>query len=280
MLKGIDISNYQRNNYKTLIDTYGTDFVITRAAWRYNVDPMCDVMYQYAKSKGKKLGFYFFPLTSDGDPEKHAEWAYKMVLGYINEAIPILDWEAYNGAEGSNNVANVDWALRWLKKFEELSGVKPMIYMNSNCNFLYNWQPVYANNNGLWIANYGKNNGADNGRPVVKYWPSAAMHQYTSLGNNGTSLDRDTFYGDKAAWDKFVVSSKVQTSDKPAPTPTTKNYTEDEVKMILAQAESKYQQEIDQKIEELRQSKEQLGICETVISDAKKGIEGIMKYGK
>lgn len=28
MLKGIDISNWQRGNYKKLIDTYGDDFVI------------------------------------------------------------------------------------------------------------------------------------------------------------------------------------------------------------------------------------------------------------
>lgn len=281
MLKGIDISNHQRTNYKFLIDTYAQDFVICRAAWRYSVDPMCDVMYQYAKSKGKKLGFYFFPLTSDGDPEKHAEWAFKQVLGYINEAIPILDWEAWSGLEGNNDASKVDWALRWLKKFEELSGVKPMIYMNSNCNALYDWSSVYQNNNGLWIANYGVGNKPeDQGRPAVKYWPQAAMHQYTSLGNNGSNLDCDTFYGTNEAWIKFAMSTKTQTANKPAPTPIPKTYTEEEVQMILQQASSKYQEEIDQKIEELRQSREQLGICEDVVAAAKKGIGGILNYDK
>lgn len=216
MLKGIDISVHQRNNYQYLIDNYATDFVITRAAWRYSVDSMCDTMYQYAKKQGKKLGFYFFPLTSDGSAEKHVEWAYNQVKGYIGEAIPILDWEAYTGGEGRNNEGDVTWALAWLKKFEELSGVKPMIYMNSNCERIYDWSPVVKNDNGLWIANYGYNNGIDDGRPQPKHWGFAAMHQYTSLGDNGRGLDRDTFYGDAKAWDAYVGKKK-STGNKKEP---------------------------------------------------------------
>ena len=276
MLKGIDVSNYQRANYKPLIDKYGTDFVICRASWRYSVDPMCDVMYQYAKSSGKKLGVYFFPLTSDGLPEKHAEWAYNQVLGYINEAVFFLDWESYNGAEGNNNVNDVAWAKRWLDKFYELSGVRPMIYMNSNLNKTVNFQAIVDGNYGLWIANYGSNNGVDFGRPDVKYWKSAAMHQYTSLGDQGRSLDRDTFYGDKTAWNKYAKSD---TATKPV-TPEIKTYTEAEVNAILKEEQTKYQAEIDKTLAALKNSENKLNVCEGVVKEAKKGIEGIMNYGK
>lgn len=269
MLAGIDISNYQRDNYKYLIDNYGKDFVICRAAWRFSVDPMCDVMYQYAKSKGKKLGFYFFPLTSDGEPEVHAEWAYKQVLGYIGHAIPILDWEAYNGTQGTLDPSKVDWAKRWLDKFYQLSGVRPIIYMNSNCNSLYNFQSIGDGNYGLWIANYGTNSGKDNGRPAVKWWKSAAMHQYTSLGDNGKSLDRDTFYGDGAAWDAYAKSNKQ--TENPIETPV-KTYTEAEVKQMIEAVTNDYQKQIDDTIEKLRRS-------ETVIKNAKDAIEGIQNYG-
>lgn len=229
MLKGIDISVHQRNNYQYLIDNYATDFVITRAAWRYSVDSMCDTMYQYAKKQGKKLGFYFFPLPSDGGPEAHAEWAYKQTLGYIGEAIPILDWENYTGGEGWLRESDVDWALRWLKKYEQLSGVKPLIYMNSNCERTYDWSLVVKNDNGLWIANYGYNNGIDDGRPATKHWKFAAIHQYTSLGDNGRGLDRDTFYGDKTAWDAYVGKKKTSTKtepivEKPVEKPVTPSY--------------------------------------------------------
>lgn len=277
MLYGIDISNYQRNNYKYLIDTYAKDFVICRAAWRYKVDPMCDPMYQYAKNKGKKLGVYFFPLTSDGSPEEHAEWAYNQVLGYINEAIPILDWEAYSGAEGKNDVAFVDWAYRWLNRFYNLSGVKPMIYMNSNCNSLYNFEKFVKANFGLWIANYGKNLGGFITRPKVKWWISAAMHQYTSLGDNGKNLDKDAFYGDREAWAKFAKSNKEININ---PSPIEKYYTEAEVQEIIKSTENKYFAEIDRLTKEARDSQSKLGICEKVVKAAKEGVEGLLNYNE
>lgn len=202
MLKGIDISYWQRDRYQSQIDAFGKDFVICRAAFSKNVDAYCDKMYQYAKSKGKKLGFYFFPLTSDGTPEACAEWAYKQVLGYIGEAIPILDWEAYQNTNVHNH-NDVDWAHRWLKKFEQLSGVKPVIYMNSSLERSVDWSKVANDNFGLWIANYGNNDGSDHGRPAAKHWKVVAMHQYTSRGD-GRSLDCDTFYGDGAAWDAYL----------------------------------------------------------------------------
>lgn len=278
MLNGIDISNYQRANYKSLIDNEAKDFVICRAAWRYAVDPMCDVMYQYAKSKGKKLGVYFFPLTSDGDAKAHATWAYKQVLGYINEAIIALDWESYNGAEGNNNIANINWALTWLKTFEELSGVRPMIYMNSNCNSTYNFTSIVNGNFGLWIANYGNNSGKDFGRPPVKWWKSAAMHQYTSLGLAGKPLDRDTFYGDEIAWLKYAKSSKTKPSEIIKPDEP-KFYTEVEVNNIIKSTESKYQAEIDKLLLELKNKENTLQVCEKVVKNAQFAITEINNYG-
>lgn len=204
MLEGIDISHHQKNNYKTLIDQ-ATDFVIVRAAWRMTIDEICDPAYQYAKSKGKKLGFYFFPLTGDGKATDHAKWAVEHTKGYIGEAIPILDWESYQGTDDSNT----KWALDWLNTFYDLTGVRPLIYMNFYCNQNRNWSQVVAGDYGLWLASYGTNNGQDQGCPSPKYWQFAAMHQYTS-----NPIDKDKFFGSKAAWDLYAKSSKVISSDK------------------------------------------------------------------
>ena len=68
-MQGLDLSFYQRETYKNFIDNYAKDFVIVRATFGRYVDEYCDKIYQYAKSKGKKLGFYMFPLTSEGSPE-------------------------------------------------------------------------------------------------------------------------------------------------------------------------------------------------------------------
>lgn len=205
MLKGIDISAWQRTTYESQIDYFAEDFVIVRAAFSKSIDSYCDRMYQYAKRRNKKLGFYFFPLTSDGDPEYCAQWAYEHTKGYIGEAIPILDWESHNGSYGAHNVANVDWAYRWLKEYERLSGVKPMIYMNQSCERSYNWTRVVENDNGLWLANYGPNDGKKHDYQTPKHWHTVAMHQYTSI-LDGQSLDGDVFNGDRDAWDKYVSS--------------------------------------------------------------------------
>lgn len=214
---GIDISYWQKSNWQAQIDRYGKDFVICRAAFDKNVDSMCDPMYQYAKKQGKKLGVYFFPLSQKSSAENHAEWSYNQVKGYIGEAIIALDWEAYSS---SHNVADTGWALRWLKKFEELSGVKPVIYMNSSCERSYDWSAVVANNNGLWIANYGNNTGNDNGRPSTKYWKVAAIHQFTSR-YDGNSLDGDHFYGDRSTWDLYAKKLSTTTVEKPVEKPAT-----------------------------------------------------------
>lgn len=228
-LQGVDLSWWQQATYKGFIDTYAKDFVIARATFGRSVDAVCDRIYQYAKSKGKKLGFYLFPLTSEGDAGASAEWHYNQVKGYIGEAIPCIDWEATNGT----NVADTAWALAFAKKFEELSGVKPVFYMNSSTEASYDWSAVVANNNGLWIANYGSNNGSDNGYSAPKYWKVVAMHQFTSrLG--GQSLDGDVFFGGTAEWDKYAgkaSGSKPTPAPQPTPAkPATQAYIEYKVK--------------------------------------------------
>lgn len=271
-MNGIDLSYYQRNTYQDLINSLNPDFIIVRAGWRYVVDSYCDKIYQYAKSKGKKLGFYFFPLTSDGSAEAHADWAYKQVVGYIGEAIPILDWESYKGAEGHNDQSQVEWALAWLKRFEGLSGVKPMIYMNSNCNALYNWQSVIDNNNGLWVANYGVNNGVDHGRPAVKFWKSAAMHQYTS-----NPIDKDTFYGDETAWEAYTKIRKNVETLTPSNSPA-KTYTQLEMEKLLQEQASLYENKIKVITELQNLTKTKLTTCENVIKDVQEGMNGILNY--
>lgn len=239
MLKGIDLSNWQRKNYKTLIDKYMPEFVIARATWRKWVDPSCDLIYQYAKIKNKKLGVYFFPLTSDGDPTGNAKWCADQIRGYISQAIFALDWEDYSGSEGTNDTSNVEYALEWLRAFEQATGVKPLIYMNSYCNSKYDFSRIVANDNGLWIANYGNNDSSDHGRPKVKYWPFAAIHQYTS-----NPIDRDTFYGDKLAWEKYAWCGKPSTV-KPV---ESKTYTQAEMEAIVNSKTAALQDEKDKAI--------------------------------
>lgn len=199
-MNGIDISWWQRDNYKYLIDKYATDFVISRATFDFGVDSTCDPIYQYAKSKGLQRGVYFFPLTESSDPETSADWSVAQVQGYLHHAIMFLDWEDTAGTD----VSKVWWAKRWLDRFTEKSGVKPVIYMNTSTVRSYDWTSVANADYGLWLAYYGSNDGYDHGVPDLPYWNIVCCHQYTSLGDNGSGLDKDVFFGDVSAWRAYA----------------------------------------------------------------------------
>lgn len=214
MLKGIDISKWQAGIDLSSIDT---DFVICKATEGVGyTDKNCDDFYQKAKSLGKKLGVYHFARPDLGNSAiDEADYFVKETKGYHKEAILVLDWE-------SGNLKNVTWAKQWLDRVYEKTGVKPVIYMSASVMSSADWSSVANADYGLWVANYGSNNGtADESvfdRYPLRYWSFYALWQYTSKGRlNGYNgnLDLNYFSGDKTAWDKYVggkPSSSTSTS--------------------------------------------------------------------
>lgn len=205
MLKGIDISKWQAGIDLSKIDC---DFIIIKATeGKSFVDPSCDRFFQQALSLGKKLGIYHFANNSDNTPEQEADWFINNTKGYIGKAIPVLDWE-------DNVKSDVAWALKWLQLVEQAYGCKPLIYMSESTVNSYNWSSVANANYGLWVAKYRDKNADYNydmsmaGRnPAVNYWKFYALWQWTDVGRlNGYNgnLDCDVFYGDEAAWDKYI----------------------------------------------------------------------------
>lgn len=174
------------------------------------VDPTCDTKYQLNKNAGKLLGVYHYARPDLGNtPEEEATFFVNNIRGYIGEAILVLDWE-------SANKWDVAWAKRWLDKVYELTKVKPMIYMSSSVTFAYDWSSVVAGDYGLWVANYGNNDGSNHGCPDVGYWGIVAMHQYTSV-----PLDKDEFFGDENTWKAYAGSNG--SAPAPAPKPSKKS---------------------------------------------------------
>ena len=216
-LKGIDISNHQRGLDLSKIDC---DFVIIKATeGKSHVDQYCDGFFQQALSLGKKLGVYHFANNSDNTAKQEADWFINNTRGYIGKAIPVLDWE-------DDVTDNVPWALEWLQRVEQAYGCKPLIYMSESVVNRYDWSPVANANYGIWVAKYRDNlpdynydmSKAGN-MPSIKYWSTMALWQWTSTGRlNGWNgnLDCDVFYGDAAAWDKYVGSgSSLNTPSNP-----------------------------------------------------------------
>ena len=213
MLKGIDISHWQKGIDLGAIDV---DFVIIKATEGNGyTDEMCDTFYQKAKSLGKKLGVYHFARPDLGNTaEAEADWFIKETLGYHKEAMLVLDWE-------SGDLTNVAWAKAWLDRVYSKTGVKPVIYMSASVMHSADWSSVVNADYGLWVANYGTNDGTAQesvfDRYPLKYWSFYALWQYTSKGRlNGYNgnLDLNYFSGDGTAWDKYAGGSP--SSSKPS----------------------------------------------------------------
>ena len=233
MLNGIDIASWQGN---IDVSKVPADFVIIKATggggggFGY-VNPYCDSRFQLAKKAGKLLGVYHYAHEAgfQGSPIDEADFFLKHARGYLNgDAIPILDWE-------SDNKTDVQWALKWLKRVEERTGIKPWFYTYTSVLQLANFKPIADADYGLWIANYGTDAAINGYRkpnpPISPGFPMTACFQYSSntyLPNYGSRLDANVFYGDAKAWRAYAtpkgkeVAESKPVAPKPVPKPEQK----------------------------------------------------------
>lgn len=143
MLKGIDISNWQRN-----IDVSATDadFVIVKASEGVNwYDPSYNRLADETLACGKLLGFYHFARQNNWKDE--ADTFLTAVEPYLGRCILALDFEA----DAVNN--GPSWAEMWMDYVYGKTGVKPIIYMSKSVTRGYDWSSV-AEKYALWGAQY------------------------------------------------------------------------------------------------------------------------------
>lgn len=224
-MNGIDISSYQASLNLAAVSY---DFVLVKATQGVSyVNPYCDSEIQAAKAQGKKIGVYHYADGNDAIAE--ADFFVNNCLGYVREAIFMLDWEG----EGTQYT---DWAHRFLQHVESRIGYKPVIYMSESVVNDNDWSAVAAGDYGLVCAKYSDyeiDNNYDMSNagkmPDVKWWGFYLMWQWTSKGHlNGYAgdLDCDIFYGDGAAWDAYAGVAAPAPAPLPEPAPATTTTTE------------------------------------------------------
>lgn len=204
-LYGIDISSNDED-FRADIDK-AQDFVICRVTCNYGVDAIFDEAYNYAKSEGKLLGVYFWGNPVTCNPKEYASFCagISIAKGYVGEALIALDFEQ---KIGTDDPVKSEWAMLWMDEFEKLTGVKPVIYMNSDTARDLDWSSAIFQGYQLWVADYGVDDGGNYGVPEgVAEWTSLlTMHQYTTCGNGEReSLDLDVFYGNDLKWGELAV---------------------------------------------------------------------------
>lgn len=209
-MNGIDTSSYQA---ALNLPNINYDFIVTKATEGDDyVNPYCDVHFQQAKGAGKKRGVYHF-IDFDKDIIKQADFFVDNTVGYIRDAVFVLDWEGVH-------VDRVQDALTFLRRVRDRIGYNPGIYMSEWVENHYDWSPVVAEDFSLWIAKYSDyeiDNNYDMGHagelPNVIHWDFYFMWQWTSkgrLGGYAGDLDCNIAYIDGAAWDKYAGIQSAQ----------------------------------------------------------------------
>lgn len=209
MLKGIDISYCQAGI--SIPDT-GADFCIIKATEGLGiVDDYCDGFVQQCISLGKPWGFYHLARPNGGAAE--ARYFYNNTKNYTGYGIPVLDFE---DERNDNNYID-----EFVKEYHAITGIYPLIYMNSNFVNNYGYGSDYVKQNcGLWLAGYPtlRTDYPDDANCPYGHngWTLAAWQFTDNLYVAGMHVDGDFFYGDREAFMRYAKGGSVPESDMPA----------------------------------------------------------------
>ena len=198
-LNGIDISNWQKGIDLSKVPF---DFVIAKATQGTGyVSPDCSRQVEQALALGKCAGIYHY--ITGGNATAEANYFVDNCKNWAGKAVFCLDWEsAENGAWG-----NEAYLEEVVKQVKARIGVPPIIYVQAS---RYRQVKAVADrqNCGLWIAQYASMNATGyQSEPWNEGAYACAIRQYSSAGRLngfGGNLDLNKFYGDRAAWQKYV----------------------------------------------------------------------------
>ena len=186
-MKGIDVSNHNGNINWSKVKADGVEVVYIKATEGTTYqDQWLNSHYAGAKGVGLSTGFYHF-LVGTSQPESQAHNFYNQIKDKKNDLIPCLDIEVSGFDVG-------DYAIRFLKKFKELSGMGMVIY--TGAYFSRDNLPLEIKQNyPLWLAHYGVEPWKSN-LVTLAGFTILAGHQYTEKGHiNGinTNVDMNVF---------------------------------------------------------------------------------------
>lgn len=136
---------------------------------------------QAARIVGLHVGGYHFARPAESSPERQAV-VFCSLLGKVRrgDLHPVLDLED-DGKLGSSALHT--WAQSFLEHVHRLTGVKALTYTGPSFVAERHWTKTFGTGAGLWLADYGPDDGHDHGPHVPHPWHRCVAHQYTSVGS-------------------------------------------------------------------------------------------------
>lgn len=199
-LNGIDISGWQKGINLSAVPA---DFVMVKATQGTSfVSDQYRAQADQTIAAGKMLGVYHYVGGQGADAE--AKHFANNFAPYKGRAVPAIDWESNQNSKWGNT----SYLDSLVKAFIRLTGIKPLIYCSSSS---FPWAVAKDNDCGTWVAQYADNNATGyQETPWNEGKYACTMRQYSSHGRlTGYSgnLDLNKFYGDKAAFAKYMGST-------------------------------------------------------------------------
>jgi len=229
MLKGVDVSKWQGViNWDALAPA--VDFAFMRMSVGcpdpgqsddLYVDAQFVRNYNEATARNELVGVYHYCYPQYNEPENEARFVARSARRFLNKPTVIaLDYEE------SSSKNPVDWANRFFDTLNAELGYRAMLYINKSLNDQYDWSPVVADNNGLWLARW------DYKETITENtdWPFVAVKQYSNKENIGgiSPVDADLFNGTAEQFLKYCFDQ----------TPVTPPVVEDPKDVRISQLEA------------------------------------------
>lgn len=224
-LHGADVSNWKSRADMGKV----RDFGIVQTTWGTGysnnvnlvngVSTIADRQIQQLLGAGKAMAFMHY--YQGGGVDAEAAFFVEHNRGYIGKGIPMIDWEA-----GDNpNFGNAGVFEAMLVAFTNAIGGPGIVYYPGAQDAVLG--PIAKRHNwGTCPASYADSNPTGyQDHPWNEDAYDCAMRQYSDNGDVGLgeNVDLDIFYGDRAAWDRYVAGStggsKEPQHTTPAPAP-------------------------------------------------------------
>jgi len=145
-------------------------------------DPTWRERSAQARAAGLHVGGYHFarPRAGTALPEAHY---FTSLLGTVErrDLHPALDLETNDG--GLLPVQLLEWVRDFQRAVHDKTGVRCLLYSYRAYIEGQAWARRPGTGAGLWLADYGPNDGHDHGADAVRPWKRLVAHQYTSVGS-------------------------------------------------------------------------------------------------
>jgi len=208
---GIDVSHHQGNINWTLVANDGKTFAFVKATEGFTYDdPKFQLNMINGVNAGVVMGAYHFARPDNNAATDEANHFVSVAGDYIGNGFlpPVLDLEDPNSYTHLDQLYTptqlTNWVQTWMNRVEELSGVRPIIYLSSHyANFLQ----ASLNTYGLWIAKPGTS--PTSPPNDIGNWNDWDFKQYSWTGSvNGISgnVDLDSYHGTVAGFNEMIQS--------------------------------------------------------------------------